>query len=291
LGFHSLWRSDHFFSLMGDVRQPALETWVSLAIAAQETKRIRLGPLVCSMTFRHPALLARMAAQVDQLSGGRLEVGVGAGWNVPEHEAFGIPFPPLKQRMDILEEGVQVLQALWGNGPANFAGRQFQLKDAQCNPKPVQSPLPIVIGGGGERRTLRIAARYAQHWNAVGVDTRIFLHKQAVLERHCAAAGRDPKSIRRSVMGGFIIGKDEAGVREHLESVARAFAPLARADRDVVLDALRSRGWIVGTIEQAVRQLRAFRDAGAGEFMLQHHDQENFRVLELLARDVLPHVA
>ncbi|MEE9285787.1 MAG: TIGR03560 family F420-dependent LLM class oxidoreductase, partial [Dehalococcoidia bacterium] len=169
LGFSSLWRSDHHFSLVGNTIRPALETWISLVAAAQETKRVRFGPLVCSMTFRHPSLLARMAAQVDVLSGGRLEVGVGAGWNVPEHEAFGFPFPPLKTRMDMLEEGVQVMQALWGEGKASFNGRHYQLKDAVCYPKPAQSPLPLVIGGIGERRTLRIAARFAHHWNAVGV--------------------------------------------------------------------------------------------------------------------------
>jgi len=290
LGFASLWRSDHFRSLMGKASQPALETWVFLAVAAQETKRVRFGPLVCSMTFRHPSLVARMAAQVDLLSGGRLEVGVGAGWNAAEHEAFGIPFPPLKERMDILEEGVQVLRALWGGGLALFSGRHFQLKSAECYPKPVQSPLPIVVGGAGERRTLRIAARYADHWNAVGVDAKAFAAKQAVLDRHCAEAGRDPTAVRRSVMAGFIIGRDEAGVRAHLEQIAKAFPPLARADASAVVDALKARGWIVGTVSQAVQQLAAFREVGVHEFMLQHHDQENFAMLDLVARDVLPQV-
>ncbi|MBI3744831.1 MAG: LLM class F420-dependent oxidoreductase [Chloroflexi bacterium] len=290
LGFHSLWCSDHFMSLMGDVRQSALETWVALTIAAHETKRVRFGPLVCSMTFRHPSLLGRMAAQVDVLSGGRLEVGVGAGWNVAEHEAFGLPFPPLKQRMDMLEEGVQVLRCLWGKEPATFEGKHYRLKNVQCYPKPAQSPLPIVIGGTGEKRTLRIAAKYAQHWNAVGVNAETLRAKRAVLEQRCTEVKRDHREIRVSVMGGFITGKDDAGLKAHLDRIASFMPALKRADRDQVLAALKSRGWLYGTSAQIVEQLKAFEAAGTTEFMLQHHDQENFGVLEMIAKDVLPKV-
>lgn len=291
LGFASLWRSDHFSSLFGDRAQPALETWISLAMAAQETKRVRLGPLVCSMTFRHPSLLARMAAQVDVLSGGRLEVGVGAGWNVMEHETFGIEFPPLKERMDMLEEGVQVMQALWAEGKASFSGRHYRLKDATCHPKPAQTPLPLVIGGTGEKRTLLIAARYASHWNAVGVDPKTFAEKRAVLERHCAAVGRDPAEIRRSVMGGFILGRSDADVRGHFQRVVAAMPPLSQLDAETALSGLKGRGWLVGTVNEVVEQLGAFEDAGVGEFMLQHHDQEDLGVLELIAGEILPQVA
>ena len=288
LGFASLWRSDHFFSLMGDRRQPALETWVSLALAAQETHRVRFGPLVCSMTFRHPALLARMAAQIDVLSGGRLEMGVGAGWNVPEHEAFGLPFPSIGTRMDMLEEGIQVMRALWGDGPASFEGRHYQLREAVCYPKPAQSPLPLVVGGTGERRTLRIVARYADHWNAVAVNAQVFAAKRAVLERHCAEVGRDPGSIRRSLMTGFVVGRDASEVREHLRRIGGGARRLRSDDPDMALEQLQKAGWLVGTPAQVVEQLAAYRDAGVQEFMLQHHDQENFAVLELIAREILP---
>ena len=212
LGFESLWRSDHFFSLSGPHSRDALETFVSLVLVAESTPRLRFGPLVSAITFRHPALTARMAAQLDVLSGGRSVLGMGAGWNVPEHEAFGFPFPPVKERLDRLEEGLQVVRALWGDAPAFFEGRHYRLQGAECYPKPVQRPLPIIVGGGGERRTLRIVARYADEWNSVGGGLDGYRHKRVVLERHCTEVRRDPAAIRHSQMAAFVIGRDEAGM-------------------------------------------------------------------------------
>ena len=290
LGFDSLWRSDHFFSLFGDRHQPSLETWVSLAQVAQETRRIRFGPLVCSMTFRHPAHLARMAAQVDILSGGRLEVGIGAGWNVSEHQAFGLPFPPTSTRFDMLEEGIQVMRALWGDGPANFKGRHYELHDAECYPKPAQSPLPIVVGGVGERRTLRIAALYAGHWNAISVNPEGYAGKREVLERHCADVGRDPNEIHRSFMAGFAIGRDASELRAHVGRIA-AGMPAVMGDPDTLVGRLkRDFGWPVGTPDEVVEQIHAYEEAGVQEFMLQHHDQADMKVLELIAAKVMPQV-
>src|SRR5438874_11612950 len=154
LGLDSLWRSDHFFSLMGHPERPALECWSSLTALAQRTKRIPFGPLVSPMTFRHPALLARMAAAVDGLSGGRLVLGLGAGWNDAEHAAFGIPLPPLPERFDRLAEGIAVIKALWRGGPVDFDGRYYQLRGAAGYPRPVQQPMPLLIGGDGEVRLL-----------------------------------------------------------------------------------------------------------------------------------------
>lgn len=155
-GLDSLWRSDHFFSVMGETERDSLETWAALTYVAQATRRIRFGPLVCSMTFRPPALLARMAAAVDQLSGGRLELGLGAGWYEREHTAFGIPFPPLKERMDRLAEGVEVIRRLWGDDHATYQGTYYQLQQATCRPKPRQRKGPprgsasLVHGGHGK---------------------------------------------------------------------------------------------------------------------------------------------
>jgi len=137
LGFESLWRSDHLFSLSGDRTQDVLDPYVAFALAAELTERVRFGPLVSPITFRHPSILARMAAQIDALSGGRFVAGVGAGWNVPEHTAFGVPLPPLAERMDRLDESIRVMKALWSDGPATFDGRYYQLQDAECYPKPV----------------------------------------------------------------------------------------------------------------------------------------------------------
>src|SRR6266581_2415584 len=153
LALDSLWRSDHFFSLSGDRQRPALECWTSLTALAQRTHRIRFGPLVSPMTFRHPALLARMAAAVDLLSGGRLVLGVGAGWNVAEHEAFGIGLPPLKERFDRFEEGIAVIKALWTGGPVDLEERYYPLRGAAAYPRPQQQPAPpLLIGGAAGRR-------------------------------------------------------------------------------------------------------------------------------------------
>ena len=166
LGFESLWRSDHFMSLE-DSSRDAIETWAALTLTAAETTRLRFGPLVCPMTFRHPSLLARMAASVDVLSGGRLVLGLGAGWNEHEHRAFGLPFPPLTERIDRLEEGIEVILRLLGDGPAHFNGRHYQLNGSNPCPKPVQKPrIPLIIGTTGAGRMLRVVARYADEWDA-----------------------------------------------------------------------------------------------------------------------------
>lgn len=290
LGFESLWRSDHFFSLSGPHDRPALETFLSFVLAAEETERIRFGPLVASMTFRHPSLLARMAAQIDVLSNGRFVLGMGGGWNVPEHEAFGLPFPPVKERLDRLEESVQVVRALQGTAPANFEGKYYQLRDAECYPKPVQTPLPILIGGGGEKRTLRIAARYADEWNGTGMTVETYQHKRRVLEQHCADVGRDPSEIRHSQMSGFVIGRDDAAVRAHLERVVERVPMLGRQDAEAALDGVRQRGWLVGTPGEVVEEIGRREEAGLSRIMLQHHANRDFEVLELIAADILPQV-
>jgi alkanesulfonate monooxygenase SsuD/methylene tetrahydromethanopterin reductase-like flavin-dependent oxidoreductase (luciferase family) len=243
------------------------------------------------MTFRHPSLLARMAAQVDVLSGGRLELGVGAGWNAVEHSAFGIPFPPTKTRMDMLEEGIQVIRALLRDSPANFNGEIYRIEDAECYPRPVQSPLPIVVGGTGERRTLKIAARYADHWNAVGVGLSEYPHKREVLERHCADVGRNPNEIRRSLMCGFVIGRDAAGIEDHFRRVANIISLEQAAAGSSIRQLRDSKGWLAGTPSEIVEQVKAWEALGVEEVMLQHLDHKGMDVLELIASEIIPNVA
>ena len=291
LGYESLWRSDHFFSLMGRPEREALETFTSLTLTAAETSRLRFGPLVAPMTFRHPSLLARMAAAIDRLSGGRFVLGVGAGWNVPEHEAFGLPFPPLKDRMDMLEEGIQVIRALERPGKASFTGRHYRLQDAEMHPKPAQTPLPLLIGGAGERRTLRLVAQHAQEWNLPGATPVRVREKTAVLERHCERVGRDPATIARSVMAGFIIGEDDAAISRRMQALQQIL-PLPRPGTDAeLLQGMRGRGWLIGRPPEVVEQLGALAQVGIGRVMLQHHNQEDLEVLELIAREVMPAVA
>jgi F420-dependent oxidoreductase-like protein len=290
LGFESLWRSDHFFSLMGPRDRDALETFVSLVHVAENTTRIKFGTLVCSMTFRHPSLLARMAAGVDQLSGGRFILGIGAGWNVSEHEAFGIRFPSVKERMDILEDSARIIRGLWGQDTFSYKGRVFELKEARLNPKPAQAQPALLVGGGGEKRTLRVVARYASEWNCTPIGIERYRAKVKILEEHCARAGRDPKSIDRSMMCAFIVGRDEGEVVKRIEALQKVMPPMAQTPAPELAKGLASRGWLLGTPPQVVQQIKALEAEGVSRIMLQHHNQTDFDALELIAKEVMPRV-
>jgi F420-dependent oxidoreductase-like protein len=207
--FESAWNFDHFEPIYSDRSGPCLEGWTTLTALAQATSRLRLGCQVTGMPYRHPSVLANMAATVDIVSHGRLIIGLGAGWNQDESDALGIRLPPLRERFDQFEEGVQVIIELLSRDRANFSGQHFNLTDAWCEPKPVQRPHPpIAIGGNGERRTLRLVARFAQHWNSTLGDVDAWRRKGEVLERHCAEVGRDPAEIERSVNVRLNAGKD-----------------------------------------------------------------------------------
>jgi F420-dependent oxidoreductase-like protein len=197
--FESGWLFDHFYPIAGDPDGPCLEGWTALAALAQATTRLRLGTLVTGIHYRHPAVLANMAAAIDVISGGRLELGIGAGWNQQESGAYGIELGTPRERSDRFEEAVQVLIGLLSQEATDFSGRYYQLAGARNEPKGPQRPHPpVVIGGSGERRTLRTAARYAQHWNFVGGTPEEFARKRDVLYAHCQDVGRDPKEITLS---------------------------------------------------------------------------------------------
>ncbi|HEX9775958.1 MAG TPA: LLM class F420-dependent oxidoreductase [Actinomycetota bacterium] len=198
LGFHSIWNYDHFYGLT-DPAMDTLEGWTTLAAMGTVVKRARIGCMVTGVTYRNPALLANMAVTVDHISGGRLNFGLGAAWHEPEHAAYGIPYPPPGVRIDMLGEALQVIKGLWTNETTSFSGEHFRLTDAMCNPKPVQRPHPpVTVGGNGERKTLRVVAEHADEWNGMG-DPDEWARLNRVLDDHCAAVGRDPSAIRRSV--------------------------------------------------------------------------------------------
>jgi F420-dependent oxidoreductase-like protein len=198
--FESAWHWDHFYPLTGDMAGPNLEAWTTLAALAQATKRIRVGCQVTGMIYRHPAVLANMAATTDIISEGRLELGIGAGWNQMECDAYGIELPPLKERFDRFDEGVQAMIALLTEKVANFDGQYIKLTDAYCEPKAVQTPHPpITIGGKGPKRTLRAVARWAQHWNVIVPSPAEWTPLKEVLVGHCADLGRDVSEITCSV--------------------------------------------------------------------------------------------
>ncbi|OLC22984.1 MAG: hypothetical protein AUJ02_00180 [Chloroflexi bacterium 13_1_40CM_3_65_12] len=275
LGFTSLRRSDHFFSVMGVVDRDSLECWTSLALAAEWTQRIQIGPMVSPMTFRPPALLARIAAAVDILSSGRLILGVGAGWYEREHVEFGIPFFTLKERMDLFEEGVKTVRETW----------------AKSNPKPVRNgAIPLLMGGRGEKRALPLIAREAAEWNLSHMDPDEYQQKRKVLDECCRAIGRDPSGIRHSVMANYIIGRDRDDLRERAAQMRDFLPSLHGLDIDATLSAVGKRG-LVGTPEEIVDQIRRHAALGVDLFMLQHFLLDDKDALELLASDVMPAVA
>ena len=250
-GWDGVYFADHFMpngpgpeTLDGDT----LECWSVLAALAAAVPRIRLTPLVTSVTYRHPAVLANIAAAVDQISQGRLTLGVGAGWQENEHAAYGLELGTVRERMDRFEEAVQVLRSLLSQPRTTFDGQYFQLRDAPCQPAPVQDRLPLLIGGGGERRTLRIAARYADHWNA-WTTPELLAHKVSVLREHCEQVGRDPGEIRVSTQALLFLSTDKRWLEDK-----RRTAP----DRPV----------IIGTPAEVADTIARYRDAGADELIV-----------------------
>jgi F420-dependent oxidoreductase-like protein len=217
--YESGWTFDHFYPILSDPTGPCLEGWITLTALAQATQRLRLGTLVTGIHYRHPAVLANMAAALDIVSDGRLELGIGAGWNEEESGAYGIELGTIKERFDRFEEACQVLVGLLSQKTTDFDGKYFQLKAAYNEPKGPQRPHPpICIGGSGEKRTLRIVAKYAQHWNFVGGPAQEFARKRDVLASHCADIGRDPKEIMLSAH--VRLGED----RNYAKAVAEAAA-------------------------------------------------------------------
>lgn len=231
-GWDGIWYADHFMPNTADASDPCHEAWTTVAALAASVPRVRIGPLVTGNTYRHPAVVANMAATVDHISGGRLVLGMGAGWQENEHHAYGMELGTVGGRLRRLEEACQVIKALFSERRANFEGRYYRLENAPLEPKPVQDPLPLMIGGGGEKVTLRIVARFADEWNVWG-DVKRLRQKMDVLDRHCEAVGRDPAEIQRSAAALVYLSDDREFVRRIREepqarpSIAGSAAELA----------------------------------------------------------------
>jgi F420-dependent oxidoreductase-like protein len=224
LGFYGVWDYDHFYgpdaigdAVARDYRKDTLEAWTTLAAMATVVKRARVGCLVTGVTYRNPAVLAKMAVTVDHISGGRLEFGLGAAWHEAEHRGYGIPFPSAGERIAILDEALRVIKALWTEDTASFDGQHFRLEDAICNPKPVQKPHPpIVVAGQGAKKSLRVVATHADEWNGTGIEPAEWSRISHVLTSHCDAIGRDPAAIRRGVQV-FLHPAQERAMAETLD--------------------------------------------------------------------------
>jgi F420-dependent oxidoreductase-like protein len=233
-GWKGIWIGDHFMANLADNTGPWQEAWSVMAGLAALTSRVRLGTLVTGNTYRYPPILAKQVAQVDVISGGRVTLGIGAGWQENEHIAYDVPFYTAPVRLQRLEESVQILRSLFDNPRTNFEGRHYRIVDAPLAPKPVQPRLPILIGGGGEKVTLRLVAQYADAWNVAG-DAEVFAQKSRVLDEHCERAGRDPKTVHRT--SAVMLSPGEPNDRSHLRftmfsrpaDLVDLVAPLAEA--------------------------------------------------------------
>lgn len=283
LGFDAFFRSDHYLKMGGASGLPGpTDAWLTLAGLARETSRIRLGTLVTAMTFRLPGPLAISVAQVDEMSGGRVELGLGTGWYEDEHRAYGIPFPPLGERFDRFEEQLAAITGLWATPEGetfSMDGRFYGFTDSPALPKPVQSPRPpIIIGGGGARRTPRLAARYADEFNLPFAPVTFFAEQRDRVRAACDAVGRDPGTMRFSAALVVCCGADEREIAHRAGRIGREPTEL------------RENG-AAGTPDEVIATLRTYADAGASRIYLQVLDLDDLDHLSLLADTVLPAVA
>ena len=280
LGFIGLYRSDHFTNA-NPPDKDSLEMWISLAWLASHTDRIDFGPLVSPISFRHPAFTARMAAAIDDLSGGRLVLGLGAGWQEREHTNYGFDLLEINDRFDRFEEGLEIVRLLLNSDDAaDFDGQYFQLQEGILLPRP-QRPggPPILIGGNGRKRTLTMTARYAQEWNALMTTPQEFSSLNQHLDGLLVEQSRDPGEVKRSMMVGCIFGSDDTQVEQRV-------AERTKGERSA--DDLRQRGVIVGTPSEIAAQLIQLEQAGVQRVMLQWIDLDDIEGLEIIAGQVLP---
>lgn len=264
LGFPALRRSDHLFSVMGENDRECIDCWTSLALAAEWTHRIEIGPMVTPITFKLPAVLAREAASVDLLAGGRLILGVGTGWHAAEHEAFGIPFPePLGARFKLLESAIDVIHQTWRTS----------------NPRPPRGTVPLLIGGRGMRRTIPLAARHASEWNMFAVGPDQYREAVAALDGACREAGRRPEEVRRSTMGSVVVGRTRSEALERARALGELIPRLRGRSPDEVLGSVT----FGGTVEEAAERMRPYVEAGCQRFMVQHFLLDDREHLDAIA--------
>ncbi len=285
-GFEALFRSDHYESFPGPAGRPTTDAWTVLAGLARETERIRLGVLVSPVTFRPPGTIAKIAATLDHMSGGRIELGLGAGWNEDEHRRHGVPFPPIGERADMLEEQLAIVHGLWDEPDGwSFAGRHYQVEDTVFQPKPLQRPHPpIIVGGEGSPRSLRIAARYADEFNLTSSDPIRAAERFALLDEACRAIGRDPGTITHSAMAGTLIGRDAAEVAARKRTLLADFGEDAEAE---AWFGVREARWILGTPDEARAKVAVFEASGVQRLVLQDFLPLDLDMIDQLGAEVV----
>jgi F420-dependent oxidoreductase-like protein len=279
LGFEALFRSDHYLSVLGGGDRGSLDAWGTINGLAAVTSTLRLGTLVSPATFRHPSVLAKLVVTADQISGGRIELGLGTGWQEAEHVAYGFPFPPLRERMDRMAEQLEIISGSWAAGPFSFEGEHWSVHALDARPKPVQRPHPpLLLGGSAARRGAALAARWATEYNVVGASPEEARAARERLDAACSEAGRDPATLPLSLMHQCVVGADEAELRDRAACFGQEPGELRRTA-------------LAGTPNELVARLREYEAAGVRRVMLQHLAHRDMAALELLAAAVVPALA
>jgi F420-dependent oxidoreductase-like protein len=291
-GWDSVWVYDHFHTVPEPTEEATHEAWSVMAALAASTQRVRLGQMCTCMAYRNPAYLAKVAATIDVISGGRVEMGIGAGWYEHEWRAFGYGFPSAGERISMLDEGVQIMRQMWTKGTASLAGKHYQVDGAIGRPLPLQAGgIPLWIAGGGERKTLRIAAQYADYTN-FDATPETFRHKSEVLAQHCRDLGRDFDSIVRSGNYNVVIGETDKDVQDKLAWIRAHYEPMVSADALERYGDMFASGPLVGTPDRIVANLLAAREMGMtyaiGNFVDAAYDPAS---VDLFAREVIPALA
>jgi F420-dependent oxidoreductase-like protein len=286
-GFEALFRSDHYASFPGEAGLPTTDAWAVIAGLARETERINLGTLVSPVTFRAAGHFAKLVTTVDEMSGGRIEVGAGAGWNDVEHAQLGLPFPPLETRFDLLEEQLAILHGLWTEPPGwGWDGRHWTVREARFAPPPVPRPgrrhPNIIVGGSGKPRSLALAARYADEYNLVSARPERAREVRAALRAACDAAGRDPDEVTFSAMTGVLVADSDGDLQERVAAQLAMFGDTDE-DADAWLVERRER-WVMGTPDEARERVAALADAGVERVMLQDFLPRDLEMIRLLGR-------
>lgn len=286
-GYESVWVYDHFHTVPVPTQEVTYEAWTLMAALAATTDTVRLGQMCTCNGYRSPSYLAKVAASIDAISGGRLEMGIGAGWYEHEYDGYGYPFPKPSTRIGELDEAVEIMQRMWTEDEVKFEGKHYKLDGAICRPKPIQQPhIPFWVAGGGEKLTLNVAARYASYTN-FGLTVDEFVHKSEVLRGHCEDVGRDFDTIVRSSNFNVVCGETEAEVEDKVGAIKDRYRPFVTDDRMEGLD--RMFRVMAGTPEQLIEKLRPWADAGVSYAIAYFQDAAyDLSGLELFAREVFP---
>jgi F420-dependent oxidoreductase-like protein len=288
-GFEGLFRSDHYASVFGILERGSLDAWATLAGLAAVTSRLRLGTMVSPATFRHPSVVARMATTVDHISGGRVEVGIGAGWHELEHQAFGFPFPDLSTRLETFAEHLEIVYRQLTEETFDFRGKHFVLEGCRANPKPVQTPHPpLIVGGSTGRGTLEPAVSFADEYNTGFASVDACRKRRAKLDAACKRAGRDPATLPLSLMTATVVAEDDGVLKERL---ARLDARTGETALPEELARQIADASIVGTVDQVVERLQELEAAGVERVMLQHLVHTDLEMIALIGREVIPRLS